>query len=82
MVADQRTVRKVSLYNSGQRAAFVKVLCYPGVASTMIETCILSLIKHLPSAVDNDSIPLPLDQASITPSELILQPQHMKVRRD
>ena len=49
--------------------------------STMIETCILSLIKHLASTVDNDSIPLPLDQASITPSELILQPQHMKVRR-
>ena len=48
----------------------------------MIEPCSLSMIKHLSSTVDNDSMPLPLDQASITPSELILQPQHMKVRRD
>ncbi len=30
VVANQRNVVKVSLYNSGERAAFVKAICYSG----------------------------------------------------
>ena len=52
---------KISLYNSGSRAGFVKALVLPVYEE------------------EGESLsPLPLSQASITPSECVLQPQQIK----
>ena len=55
----QQSSVKVSLYNSGVRAAFVKALC-------------------LPLENREDTSPLPLSLANVTPSECVLQPQQMQ----
>ena len=53
---------KISLYNSGSRAGFVKALVLP-----------------VDEEEEGESLsPLPLTQASITPSECVLQPQQIK----
>ena len=39
VVAGQCNAVKVSLYNSGQRSAFVQVLCYPGLGTSKLRCC-------------------------------------------